>query len=641
MAPTTQTFSWMSTRSRQMRINYSPLHAVMLVLGTLVVIPLALLATSQWAWPCRWSPLQRRCPGFSAPHKQPGESPFSLISPTSSLKYSSCYGGGYQCARLEVPMDWNSTTDPDTVALAVIRLPARVPVTDPRYGGMIVVNPGGPGGSGVYKMLVEGKRLQGIVDTKADPQKDVDFKTNSKNADKYYDIICYDGRGVNNTTPRFSCIDDAVARQKWTLDNKFSDLVGSSNVATNKALARALALAGTCSGENGPKLGAFINTTPSVADIVAITEAHGKWRQEEALALIAQKRSLSSLEKNQIKQATAWDKDNEKLQYWGYSYATVTGTTFAAMYPEKVKRLIVDGICDPNAMYNGFWTTSIQDTDKIVTRFFEDCYKAGPSECPLYSDKGPANIQATFETTLQSLNTTPLAVSGGLGHGPEVITFSDVLRLIKDAVYTPMAAFPVLADLVADVSSGNGSKFATYKAKAPAKICASRSLDEHAVEDCPPFSETIYDVLTAISCTDGQDLSRFSNKSQVFDEYYSLLRTQSKWMADIWMSWTLSCWDWKTRPKWRYEGPMAANPAHPILWIGNTLDPATPLRNAHKLSKDFVGSVVLTQDSAGHCSYSSNSECINDHVRTYFQTGDLPEIGTVCAPDKQPWGNSA
>ncbi|KAL5318590.1 hypothetical protein ACEPPN_013653 [Leptodophora sp. 'Broadleaf-Isolate-01'] len=210
------------------------------------------------------------------------------------------------------------------------------------------------------------------------------------------------------------------------------------------------------------------------------------------------------------------------------------------MYLERVKRLIVDGICDPNAMYSGLWATSIQDTDKIITRFFDDCYKAGPNECPLYAEKGPASIQAILESTLESLNKTPLAVSGALGHGPEVITFSDVMRLVKEAVYSPIDLFPVLADLVADVSSGNGSKFASYKAKAPTKICATRSLDAHAVEDCPPYSEMLYDVLTAISCTDGQDLSNFWNKSQIFNEYYGLLRTQSKWMADYWMSWTLS-----------------------------------------------------------------------------------------------------
>jgi hypothetical protein len=62
--------------------------------------------------------------------------------PSNSLEYRNC-GGGFQCARLEVPMDYNRTgVGSRNFTLAVVRLPAKVPVEDPRYGGAVLINPG-------------------------------------------------------------------------------------------------------------------------------------------------------------------------------------------------------------------------------------------------------------------------------------------------------------------------------------------------------------------------------------------------------------------------------------------------------------------------------------------------------------------
>lgn len=64
------------------------------------------------------------------------------IVPSKSLQYHNC-GDEFQCARLEVPMDYNRTDGKGrTFNLAVVRLPAKVPVTDPRYGGAVLINPG-------------------------------------------------------------------------------------------------------------------------------------------------------------------------------------------------------------------------------------------------------------------------------------------------------------------------------------------------------------------------------------------------------------------------------------------------------------------------------------------------------------------
>ena len=64
------------------------------------------------------------------------------IVPSQSLEYHNC-GDEFQCARLEVPMDYQRTDGRGrNFALAVVRLPAKVPVTDPRYGGAVLINPG-------------------------------------------------------------------------------------------------------------------------------------------------------------------------------------------------------------------------------------------------------------------------------------------------------------------------------------------------------------------------------------------------------------------------------------------------------------------------------------------------------------------
>ena len=64
------------------------------------------------------------------------------LEPSRSLEYSDC-GGDFQCARLAVPMDYNKTSEHDrNFVLAVVRIPAKVPVDDPRYGGAVLINPG-------------------------------------------------------------------------------------------------------------------------------------------------------------------------------------------------------------------------------------------------------------------------------------------------------------------------------------------------------------------------------------------------------------------------------------------------------------------------------------------------------------------
>jgi hypothetical protein len=110
---------------------------------------------------------------------------------------------------------------------------------------------------------------------------------------------------------------------------------------------------------------------------------------------------------------------------------------FASMHPHHVKRLIVDGIANPRTFCKGLWITDFVDSDLVISKFFEDCHKAGPSRCLFYSENSPANMEGNLVATLQLPNNTPRPVAGSDSHGPDVITYSDIMILIKVALYDP------------------------------------------------------------------------------------------------------------------------------------------------------------------------------------------------------------
>jgi hypothetical protein len=73
---------------------------------------------------------------------------WNSIEASSKLRYTPCYDY-LECARLEVPLDWSDESNNNTAIIAVAKIPARVSRDDPSFGGTVVLNPGGPGGSGV------------------------------------------------------------------------------------------------------------------------------------------------------------------------------------------------------------------------------------------------------------------------------------------------------------------------------------------------------------------------------------------------------------------------------------------------------------------------------------------------------------
>ncbi|KAJ4388857.1 hypothetical protein N0V93_006318 [Gnomoniopsis smithogilvyi] len=578
---------------------------------------------------------------------------WSDITPSRSLEYTPCFGA-YQCARLSVPLNWNVSAEArdngPRAAIAIAKLPAKVPVTDPRYGGVVMLNPGGPGESGVFQVISDGPHLQTVLDSPVSPSQ------KSGQSAKYFDILSFDPRGVNNTTPELRCFPDAFNKQTWQLRFIDMGLLWDSESIVGLEWARSSALGASCSaGQGQDGVLPFINTAQVVEDMVEIIEQEGELRAREAARLLASRPTadfaLTAVEIEEILQRTAYRPGQEKLQYWGMSYGTTVGSTFAAMHPDKVHRLLLDGNMDPADHYAGLFEHSLQDADMVITKHSQYCYEAGPEKCPLY-DSSPEAIEARMALIMESIKAEPIAVPLPESLGPEVLTRGDFHMSLLGAVYFPFALAEQFWGLLGTIASGNASHpsivgLAKGKQSAmkPAVLpgvgtgCDS-SAGAGDPGTCLPY-QAWAGAFASVSCMDaGGGPSNLTREA--FRAHRDKLAEQSRWVSPTWTRNRLMCEGISAKPAWRpslkFEKQEWDNTSHPLLIIGNTHDPATPLANGQRLSRDlFPGSVVLLHDSEGHCSHANPSLCTAKVIREYFQTGELPEAGTVCAPERKPF----
>lgn len=574
-----------------------------------------------------------------------GDFRWSDIEPSRKLDWTPCLTS-FECARLSVPLNWNASAEKQQegprAAIAVIKLPAKVPVTDPRYGGAIVVNPGGPGESGVYQVTAEGRYIQTIVDSPEAPKAD-----GARGPAKYFDILSFDPRGVNNTTPKLRCFPDAFNQQAWLLRYLDFGLLWSSESIIGYEWARASALGASCAREEAEAgILRYVNTAQVVGDMVEIVERVGEWRENEAKRLIAELNVEDAVAASEIAERVAYRPGSEKLQFWGMSYGTLIGSTFAALHPQRVGRLILDGVMDPADHYSGSWLKNLLDSDKIVTKFSEYCFQAGPEKCPMYTGLSPADIEARFTTILLSLKKSPVPValppSSVRSAGPELVTYGDAHLYMLSSLYFTYASTEAFWTMLLAFESRNATSPTLLEIAdgKQARLSPAECREDEAgvPHRCIPYNSML-GPNQAISCMDIGGTTNITLES--YERYLAVLQAQSRWISPNWGRNKLGCLGYAVQPAWRpslaFEKQEWENTSHPLLIIGNSHDPVTPLANARRVSTLFPGSVVLRQDSEGHVSQSNPSLCTARTVREYFQSGTLPQEGSVCRPELKPF----
>ena len=346
--------------------------------------------------------------------------------------------------------------------------------------------------------------------------------------------------GTENTIP-FSCFTNATDRVANAY--KTPSYLNSSDTAIGQAWAGKTTLAESCA-QNGKATGELMGTGFVARDMMQIVDAL---------------------------------KEDGLLRYWGFSYGTALGATVAAMFPDRMGRVVLDGVLNPRDYYAGYDLEQQTDTDKTWDDFFKGCLD-NPDGCALaQDDTTPDGLKQKIYDLLWKFKYQPVAI--GSEAATDIIDYTVIKNVITFAMYNTMF-WPPLADGLHGLLTGNYTAF----------IELPSLFAQH-----PVFPN--YGPEAGFGIRSSDVSLRTDNLTTLYpliDEAYR----GSELFGDFLVASALHYAQWPFKAKGAYKGDFCAKTKNPMLFVGNTFDPYTALVSARNASAGFEGSVVL--EHGGH-----------------------------------------
>jgi pimeloyl-ACP methyl ester carboxylesterase len=476
-------------------------------------------------------------------------------------------GFPFECARVRVPLDYG---DPSagTISLALARLPA----SDPAHRiGSLFVNPGGPGGSGVDVVLGAGPYLYGGA------------------VQAQFDIVGFDPRGVMRSTG-LRCFDDPSQWEPLFLPYSFP-LTHHQEQQWRRADQY---LVDACAARAGPILH-HMSTADAARDMDRLRAAVG----------------------------------DDQLTYVGVSYGSFLGVTYANLFPDRVRAVIVDGVLDPVA-----WTTGVdgeRHTVPFSTRlrsdmgaqatldqFFQLC-DAGGRRCAF----GPHSSDR-FGRLAAKLKKGPITVVDPGGNRFH-FRYQDLIGNTLSAMYDSFT-WRALARFLADVESQASAR------RLGQSLDALRRSEGLAPDATTARYQNFPEGFPGVACTDSDNpvsYDAWHEQGAIADERFGYFGRPWTWVTSI-------CARWPGFDDARYMGPFDARTANPVLVIGNLYDPATRYQGAQIVHQLLPKSALLTVHGWGHTSLFL-SRCADRVSVRYLLEGVTPAPGKICDQDQVPF----
>lgn len=263
---------------------------------------------------------------------------------TQRLAWQNC-GGGFQCASLTVPVDYARPARA-TIKLAVIR----DRTSSKSRLGSVVLNPGGPGASGITYAREAASIISGVLGHR-------------------FDIVSFDPRGVGASAP-VKCLSDKDL-DTWVAFE--ADPNSASSVLEQDRLAKNFAAG--CVARTGASLLAHVSTLDTARDLDVLRAAIG----------------------------------DTKLTYIGASYGTFLGAIYAQLFPTHIRALVLDGALDPAASAGELDSVQAQGFEVALASYIASCITS--SNCPLGTSMSAA--EPKLDAWITELRSVPVPGSGG------------------------------------------------------------------------------------------------------------------------------------------------------------------------------------------------------------------------------------
>ena len=404
--------------------------------------------------------------------------------------------------------------------------------------GSMLVNPGGPGFGG-----------SSLAD-------DAQYYFSQDLIDRF-DIIAWDPRGTGESTPSVDCVD--------TFDEYFGLDSPPETPEEKQALIDASQAFNDKCSENSGTILPYISTKASAADMNSIRLALGE----------------------------------EKVSYFGFSYGSELGATWATMYPDTVRAIVLDGAVDPNASSIQEGMNQAKGFEAQLATFLKQC-----SERPTCEFHNGGKAEAAFDKLVLDIDDKPLVVSADRTAVNQGVLFTAVAQAMYSDYY-----WPQLGEALYDAQLGDG------------KGLLQLYDDYYQRKEDGTYGNEL-EAFLSISCLDDPGATSVDEVDSHIEEF---IAAAPRLGGNFAYGYSCALWPVPQASKVAING----NGAGPIVVVGTTGDPATPLDSTRKMAKGLEQGVLVVVDANQHTGYGANN-CVVAAVDNYLINLTVPENELTC-----------
>lgn len=427
-----------------------------------------------------------------------------------------------QTGSLAVPIDYSDPSK-GTIDLALARH-----LADPdRRIGSLLVNPGGPGFSGLYLATdASSTYSQTLVD--------------------HFDIVAWDPRGVGESQLAIDCIDD------YDRFYATSDITPDDTAERTYLVNLADEFATACATKNADII-EYVGTNNTARDMDRIRQALGE----------------------------------EKISYFGFSYGSELGATWATLFPDTVRAAVLDGASDPNADFIESGLQQSAGFERTLATFLAQC---GADTSCAFHNRGDA--EGAFDELMTSLDQEPIASMSGR---PD-INLQVAITAVSLAMYSD-TLWDWLADALASAQDGDGSGLLDlYDAYYD-------RLDDGTWSNSLEAFQTIY-------CMDRVERLSVTEEDATAADFQAAAPRLAPGTTG---SYFCTFFPASIDPRVEITGRGAS----PIVVMGTTGDPATPLESTRAMAAALEDGRLVIVDADQHTGYGVN-DCSTNAIDDYL-----------------------